>query len=183
MDSERLRLFVAVDVPLALRQELSNAVERSTFPTARWTQVEGQHVTLKFLGWCETTLLEPICEQTDRVASAGAPFRAQVSGLGVFGSLRRASVLWAGIEDGGACANLARALDASSSDLGFEREARAFTPHLTLARFRPAARIAELPPLLLQESAFEVSELVLYRSHLSATGARYEALERFPLTG
>ncbi len=178
-----LRLFIAVDVPLELRKELSRAIDRGAFPTARWTQLAGQHITLKFLGWCDSELLTPIREMVGSVAAAGAPFSARMSGLGVFGSSKRAAVLWAGIEDSGACATLAGALDVGSAALGFERETRAPTPHLTLARFKPPFRIAELPPLTLEEPTFEVAELVLYRSHLSSTGARYEAIERFPLAG
>lgn len=183
MGTDKLRLFIAVEVPLVLRQELSAVIDRSAFPTARWTQIEGQHVTLKFLGWCEAELLEPICQMTKAVSATGSPSMARVSGLGVFGSLKRASVLWAGIEDGGACATLAETLDTDSAKLGLEREVRAFTPHLTLARFKPPARIANLPPLTLQQATFEVAGLVLYRSHLSSGGARYEPLERFPLAG
>ena len=80
-------------------------------------------------------------------------------------------------------AALARDLEACLVPLGFEAEKRAFTPHLTLARFKPPASIAgvlsEEPGVA--ESSFEVGHLALYRSHLHPKGARYEVLGTIPL--
>jgi 2'-5' RNA ligase len=94
-------------------------------------------------------------------------------------------VLWAGLSDPrGAFAALVSALD----DLlaaRFEPEKREFTPHLTLARLNPPQDLRKVAAELLDVRAgggeFVVDALVLYRSHLSPRGARYEALERFPL--
>jgi 2'-5' RNA ligase len=181
MGTDKLRLFIAVDVPLDLRRELGRTLDRDAFGPGRWTDIEGQHVTLKFLGWCEPHVLEKIGEIARETASKAAPFHARLSTLGVFPSPRRAAVLWAGIEDDGACAALAGALDQRLTPLGFATEQRAFTPHLTLARFKPPIKLEELPPLAFGNPNFEVAELVLYRSHLSSEGARYEAIARYPL--
>jgi 2'-5' RNA ligase len=66
----------------------------------------------------------------------------------------------------------------------YEPEKRAFTPHLTVARFRDQV---PLPPEVLavevEGDPFEVAELVLYRSYLQRPHARYEPIERFPLGG
>jgi 2'-5' RNA ligase len=183
MGTDKLRLFIAVDVPLGLRRALSETLDRKAYGPGRWTDVESQHVTLKFLGWSERLALGKIGDAARVTASEAAPFQARLSTLGAFPSSRRAAVLWVGVEDDGACAALAGALDRRMTRLGFTAEARDFTPHLTLARFKPPRALGELSPLALETSSFEVDEVVLYRSHLSSEGARYEAIDRYPLAG
>ena len=96
----------------------------------------------------------------------------------------RARVLWVGLDDpAGLLAALARDLEAALVPLGFEAEPRAFTPHLTLARFKPPASVAGVlsdEPRVTAPS-FEVGHLALYRSHLHPKGARYEVLATIPL--
>jgi len=47
-----MRAFIAIDLPESLRAALrrKQAGFRSVSPDARWTQPEGIHLTLKFLG-------------------------------------------------------------------------------------------------------------------------------------
>jgi 2'-5' RNA ligase len=96
-----------------------------------------------------------------------------------------ARVLWVGLRDeGGGLGVIARALD-GELERDFPSEKRAFTPHLTVARFEPRVRIdpAELEAATPESTGFRVGELVLFRSHLSPKGARYEPLHRFALRG
>jgi RNA 2',3'-cyclic 3'-phosphodiesterase len=66
--------------------------------------------------------------------------------------------------------------------LGYAREARAYTPHLTLARMKSLAPIrGPLPIAPTELLPFSIDHLTLYRSRLSPRGAVYEALERFAL--
>ena len=186
MAPDRLRLFVAFDVPVEQRIRVQEAIEplRSQLPGARWTSVESQHVTLKFIGWADTGTLGAITEATRTVASGNHASEMRLTGIGAFPSPTRVRVLWAGIDDPtGLGASLAEGLSEAMEPLGVEREERGFTPHLTLARLKFPRRVDEgvlevdlgdLPP-------FPVAQVVLYRSHLSNKGARYEAIERCPL--
>lgn len=188
MSSERLRLFVAADLPPdllgALSETLASLRSRPEVASARWTQPANQHVTLKFLGWVEAGTLDPITDALAAVASSHEPATLSLSGLGAFPSARRARVLWAGLDDpAGLLAALASNLEAALAPLGFGSETRPFAPHLTLARFKPPASIAgvlsEVPPVA--EPSFEVDRLALYRSHLHPKGARYEILRSLGL--
>jgi 2'-5' RNA ligase len=190
VSSERLRLFVAADPPPDLLEALDESIaplrSRPELASARWTVPANQHVTLKFLGWVEAGTVEPIVNSLATVASSHEAATITLTGLGAFPSERRARVLWAGLEDpAGLLAALASDLDASLGSLGFEPETRAFTPHLTLARFRPPAPVAGIPSEVpgLAEPSFEVDRLHLYRSHLHPKGARYEILRSLELTG
>ena len=190
MSFERLRLFVAADPPPDLLEALDESIaplrSRPELVSARWTVPANQHVTLKFLGWVEVGTVEPIVASLAAVASSHEAATITLTGLGAFPSERRARVLWAGLEDpAGLLAALASDLDASMGSLGFESETRAFTPHLTLARFKPPASVAGVPSEVpgVAEPSFEVDRLHLYRSHLHPKGARYEILRSLELTG
>jgi RNA 2',3'-cyclic 3'-phosphodiesterase len=185
--AESLRLFVAVDMPEEAKGALEQAINpwRERLGAGRWVVRDNWHVTLKFLGRTWPRLL-PVVEAAGREVAVGvAPFEVRLSGLGVFPGPSRARVFWAGLDDrDGRLTGLAAGLDAGLAE-EFPPEKRAFTPHLTVARFNPPIPMREHAEAVADASIdaqpFPVDRLVLYRSHLSPRGARYEALEEFPL--
>jgi len=95
-------------------------------------------------------------------------------------------VLWVGIDDGAAeAARLATRVDDALADLGFERESRAFSPHVTLGRVREPRRQPGLAEVLRGGGVGRqrVERLSLMRSELSPRGARYTELAAIPLAG
>jgi 2'-5' RNA ligase len=178
------RLFVAIEIPDDVRALVAAAVEplHAERPRARWVPRENQHVTLKFLGSTWPRLVDWVLESIGEVATASEAFDTRVDGLGAFPSERRARVLWAGLDDAaGRLADLAGALD-RALEPEFAPEKRAFTPHLTVARFDPAERLPALARDLRSE-VFRVDRLVLFRSHLRRPAPVYEAVETFVLGG
>jgi 2'-5' RNA ligase len=176
---------VAVDVPsdhLARVQELT-APLRAALDGARWTPESNQHITVKFLGSTPSERLSAVAGVCAQVAATHTSAQVHLNELGAFPSLRRARVLWMGIDDpAGVLERVAGALDRGFEALGHAREARAYTPHLTLARMKAPAPIrGPLPIVPTELSPFSIDHLSLYRSHLSPRGAVYEALERFAL--
>ena len=161
------------------------APHRDSFEGARWAPVENQHITLKFLGSTLSDRLSAVSDAITSTASGVAPRAATLTSLGAFPSGRRARVLWVGVDDPDeVMATAARRLDAALEPLGFRVEKRAFHPHLTLARFKvPRLLPAELPEVAAGLEPFAVDELVLFRSRLHPKGARYEAIDAFPLGG
>jgi 2'-5' RNA ligase len=186
-EAERLRLFFAAEVPVGLRQAVGDAVASERRPSwgGRWTSVESQHVTLKFLGWTASDRLEEVRGSAETVAGGRRAADCRIGDLGAFPSLRRARVLWVGLEDpAGLTSGLAGDLDRAFERLGYAAEKRPFTPHLTLARFKSPVRLegrlgerpwGSLPP-------FQVAGFNLYRSRLHPAGARYEVLASFALS-
>ena len=155
------------------------------YADGRWAPIENQHVTLKFLGSVPEDRLDGIVDAGAGVAGVTAPGTLSLGGLGTFPGGKRMRVLWVGLIDPlDLLAGLASRLDQALEPLGFEPEKRAFTPHLTLARFKTPRHLdGPLSALELPAEPFELSEVALYRSHLSPKGARYEALQRWPLGG
>ena len=183
--SGTLRLFFAASVPLELLESLQERLAdlRSAFPQARWTGPATQHLTLKFLGATPEDRLEEVRRTGAAAAREKQGAAVSLAELGAFPSARRARVLWLGVEDpADVLTGLAQGLGHALEALGFTVEARTFTPHLTLARFKDPVKLPPEPSLSGSTlPPFEVSEVGLWRSHLSPKGARYELLEVFPL--
>jgi 2'-5' RNA ligase len=183
-EAKPLRLFAAVEIPEEVRAALAEAVTpfRERFPKARWVPLRNQHVTVKFLGSTYPRLVEWVPETISGVAGRHEPFATRVEGLGAFPRARTARVLWAGLEDdAGRLERLAADLDQAFAR-EFALEKRAFTPHLTLARFDPPVGLETLE-VAFESEPFEIDRIVLFRSHLRRPAPVYESIGVFPLAG
>jgi RNA 2',3'-cyclic 3'-phosphodiesterase len=184
------RCFVAVPIGEDLRERLRAGVERwRSQPPAtelRWTDPDGWHVTLAFLGSTDPRRIPDVSAALAAVAGDVPRFEVRAGGIGTFPRPRAARVLWFRLHDGdGRLAELAaRVRDA----VGHTEEAEArFRPHLTLARVQNS-RGVRLPPgwpdvREVPAGLLAVDGLVLYRSHLGRGPARYEPLATAPLAG
>jgi 2'-5' RNA ligase len=185
-EARPLRLFVAVDIPVDVRELVEREVApiRERHPRARWVPTQNQHVTLKFLGSTWPRLVEAVTRTVGDVASDHASFETHVAELGAFPSARRARVLWVALDDPERrLARIGAALDDALAK-EFPPEKRAFTPHLTVARFDPQVPLGEeIEGVELRSRPFLIEELILFRSHLRRPAPVYEPLERFALGG
>ncbi|MFI5098835.1 MAG: RNA 2',3'-cyclic phosphodiesterase [Candidatus Acidiferrales bacterium] len=184
-----MRLFVAIDIPEDVRTTIGAlaAKLRPTYRDARWVRIEGLHVTLKFIGETPSEKAAEI-----KAALASIPPRASIPinfrGLGFFPNERRPRVLWVGIETGSELAALAEAVETALGALGFPREERAFSPHLTLARFDTPRGLDALHSAVekagpIEFGATTAKEFHLYQSVLKAGWAEYTRLATFSFAG
>jgi 2'-5' RNA ligase len=150
-----------------------------------WVGRDNFHLTLKFLGNVDPGRLEGIVAALGSAAAGCGPFELSVAGLGAFPSPTRPRVLWAGLDEGATeAARLAERVDGALAQLGFERETRAFSPHVTLGRVREPRRQPGLAEVL-RGGGFgrqHVDRLSLMQSTLSPRGARYTELAALPLS-
>jgi len=174
-------------MPDAVRETIrreQRAIKRE-LPRARWTRPEGQHLTLKFLGETTTCQLTRLKVEIAAHTAGLAAVSVGLMGSGFFPSPRRPRVAWiGGRADGGAEA--AKAVEVAAAKVGFAPERRAWSLHLTQARFdRPWPRGAVERFLEwgrgLDFEPFICREVVLFESELRPGGAVYTALERFSL--
>jgi RNA 2',3'-cyclic 3'-phosphodiesterase len=184
-----MRLFVALDIPEDVRSSLAALVSHlhPSCRSARWARIEGLHVTLKFIGEASP---EKTAEINTALASipSRAPIPLSFRGLGFFPNERRPRVLWAGIEAGPDLAALAAAVETALAGLGIARDERAFSPHLTLARFDTprgldALHAAILKAVHLEFGVSTAREFHLYQSVLKPGGAEYTRLATFSFAG
>lgn len=182
------RAFIAADLPPipaidALVRELHEASR-----DLKVVSTDHLHLTLKFLGDTEEGLIPEIVGAMREAIVGEAAFTIRVRGTGAFPNLARPSVLWVGLEGGEPLARMARALDDGVAPLGYERERRPWSPHVTLARIR-GSRGLDRAKTLLHAHADEVfaeariEEIRLKRSVLRPQGPEYTTLEAVKLEG
>jgi len=144
------------------------------------------HVTLKFLGQTEESLVPEIEKRIEAACAGVPPFRIKLKGMGAFPSLSNIRVVWVGIENGEPLEKIARALENSMSELGFKEEKRGFKPHLTLARMRSGRNAADVQEILKANAASEfgdylVDRIRLKKSVLSPQGPTYSVVHEHRL--
>jgi len=190
-ENERIRMFVALDLPEPMRHGIAAWSEAELGdPALRRVAPESLHVTLAFLGSRPPGDVE-------RVARAMAESRAPAPLLELRDPAPRPPrgrpklfalpVISPGAEQ--LQAQLSRIL---ISERLYEPEKRPFWPHVTVARVRAEGRgsrrpmrVERLPgslPAELTEPSFS-GRLKLYRSVLQSQGARYAPLAQVELPG
>lgn len=179
MSSPRIRLFVAVPLPPAIRNWAGASIDvlRDRTPGARWVDPATMHITCKFIGWMDPSHLDEVIGVVSHVARGHRASELAIGALGAFPRPTRARVLWAGLQDPDSLlSSMAGELDRDLAPLGVVPESRAFTAHLTLARLKVPAPVDLEIGLPSPPPAFRADRLVLYRSRLSPQGARYESI-------
>jgi 2'-5' RNA ligase len=184
-----VRLFIAADLPAAVRTRLGEAqTGLAALPfDVRWTRPDGIHLTFTFLG-------EVPADRVDRIGSAlrssgcrgMAPVALAARGVGVFPERGRPRVIWAGVVgEVEAAGRVKRAIDEALMPLGVTPEERPYRPHLTLGRVT-GGRGGDWRGVVERHAqddfgAFEMRACVLFESRLGPGGARYRAIESVAL--
>jgi 2'-5' RNA ligase len=111
-----------------------------------------------------------------------------LSGAGCFPNFRRPRVVWIGVKAHRTVFALAEDVEEACELLGFERDARGFTPHLTIGRVKKelagaGASLERAAQSLHSEHVLHVSSLDLMQSELGPSGPKYRVLARLALTG
>lgn len=175
-------MFTAIRIPEEAKILISSLYDDLKTPSSvKWVKKENLHITLKFLG--ETDKKDAIKEKIKEVEEVSSPFKVSLKGVGAFPSPKRAKILWIGVEEGAInLKNLFVALENNVQDLGFEKEMRKFTPHITFARVKKDKY--SLPENVdFSLDSFLVNEVTLFKSTLTPKGPIYEIISEVPLRG
>ena len=182
------RDFISVDLPkLDTLRALTDELIRTGAPL-KLVDLHQVHLTLKFLGETEEALVSKI-EETMRASVAGVtPFTVRLTGTGAFPNLRRMNVLWVGMVGGEPLVEVARRLDAGVEPLGFPREKRSLSPHVTIGRVKGGGGLDPLRRVVTDHAgdAFGeayVDRIRLKKSVLTPQGPAYSTVEEVPLSG
>ncbi len=187
-----LRLFIAVEIPHGIRQAIHDkataVLQRTVGPLVRFVPPENMHLTLKFLGDVSPSSVELLTRMLRAEADSLRPFDMRISGLGSFPSLKRARVIYIGIQAEAGLEALHRGVESASRRLGYESEERPFSPHLTVGRVRQDVTVSDQQRI---RSALEglridslgtarVDSVHLFKSDLKPSGSVYTKLFAAP---
>ncbi len=182
------RAFISADLPSIPSLENLARDLRLASRDLKVVSVDHLHLTLKFLGDTEEGLVAEILSAIREAAAGVSPFTIRVRGTGAFPNLSRPRVLWVGIEGGEALGRMANSLNESLAALGFPREERAWSPHVTLARVRGPRDLARAQALLRGHvddlfAEVRVEEVRLKKSVLRPQGPEYSTVGAVRLEG
>jgi 2'-5' RNA ligase len=182
--AESFRGFIAIEIVESIRFELTSLLKKhipAPSPGIRFVQPALIHLTLKFLGEVSAGQAAEISDCLASICATTAPFRFQVIGLGTFPSWDRPRTLWAGIKFPPALELLYHQIETAIFGIGFPREGRIFSPHITLARVSDHCNLVAIqkaihPLKLIQDPNFgmnPVSVIVFFKSTLQPKGPIY----------
>lgn len=183
-----VRAFIAISLSTEITRQLNQVIEnlQARLPgvAIRWAPAQNIHLTIKFLGDVSISNLEMVKKIIQVEASHHSAFEMSVGNLGAFPTINRPQVLWVGIEAPQELYAIQGGIESEAARLGYARENRPFSPHLTLARTarnvtpedvrQIGSVLAGYPVGYL--GALRVQELHLYQSDLQRSGAVYTRL-------
>lgn len=182
-----IRTFIAIEIPAAVQNRIAELQDTLGEEGQRisWIKPRNIHLTLKFLGDTPEKQIEAIGSALERTLARSGQFEFAVRGLSAFPNLRRARVLWVGVEKSGdEFARLAKNINDELIQFGFAEENRKFTPHLTLGRVKSQLSqtfITAFKGIEFVGGKVVAQEVTVMRSDLRPAGAVYTPLKRMAL--
>jgi 2'-5' RNA ligase len=178
------RLFVAIDLPESVKNSISSIC--CGLQEAKWVNIKQLHLTLRFIGEVDDRVFLKIKESLSGISEA--PFSLTLGGVGCFPPRRPPRVLWIGIEKCDTLLSLAAKIEHTLVEkCGIEPEGRAFSPHITIARFRETKPAGVSEYVTRHQSfhteSFPVDVFHLYSSTLTPAGAEHRRECSYPLLG
>jgi 2'-5' RNA ligase len=186
--AELIRSFIAIELPTTVKQELTtleDLLKKRCPQVVRWVDPQNIHVTLKFLGDVDSDRVDEINMAIDEATQGMSPFHLELKDLGVFPNLNKVNIIWVDTKgDLDKLTYLQKQIESNMEQLGFAREDRDFTPHLTLGRVRDYASPDDRKKIgqVLAQTAFASAQVItvnsvnLMKSQLTNTGAIYTRL-------
>jgi 2'-5' RNA ligase len=182
-----LRAFIAVELPLEIRQTVcaaTSTLRNEIGALVRWVPIENMHLTLKFLGDVSPPNVELLSQMLRAEMDLFNCFDLRLNGLGSFPNLKRPRVLYIGIQAPAALEALQHGIESGSSRLGYGSEERGFSPHLTIGRVKQNVTATEQQAIrhALENTQIDslgtarVNSVELFKSDLKPTGSVYTRL-------
>ncbi|MBA3869943.1 MAG: RNA 2',3'-cyclic phosphodiesterase [Anaerolineae bacterium] len=176
------RLFLALDLPEALKTRLKALCVG--LAGARWITHAQMHLTLRFIG--DVDAAQQAALQTGLATIRATPFKMALQGIGQFPPKGNPRVIWAGIQADDKLYTLQNRIEQIITGIGFEPADHTFSPHITLARFKIPPSTANVQHYMalhqsFKTDAFEVTQFILFSSHLTTSGPIYRTEGLFPL--
>lgn len=181
-----MRIFTAIDFSPGEKKVLAEYVRKleKHFPGFKWINASSWHITLKFIGEADQSIVDAIINILKEKIVMKA-FSLETNTAGFFPPGGKARVLYLGLDYSESLEHCFKTIDTALSVIGIEKELRPFRPHITLARLKSLALKERDKEALIQVSApqlkIKISEIVLMQSLFERSGVRYTPVQRFSL--
>jgi len=187
--SEKIRIFIAIELPEDIKKNLEGLQEELKKASAdvKWVKPENIHLTLKFLGSVPVQQIPEIVQELKNGLAAFGFFSVGIAKIGSFPEKGKPRVIWAGVEKGNEIvARLQDKVEDLLQRFNFACEEREYSSHLTIGRVKGPNNIKSLQELLagkfsVQFGEMPVEDISIIRSDLKPDGPAYTILERIKL--
>jgi len=180
------RGFIAIDIDTNSKiKELIQAIKKIQ-ADVKLVEPENIHITLKFLGDVHEERIRDIESIIANACKNSKPFTINLVGTGVFPNQNYVKVIWIGIEDITLIEPIATYINDNLVNLGFKKDNRLFSPHITIGRVRTAKNKQELIALIQQFQNVEfgkqdINSIKLMKSVLTPKGPIYSIVKELSL--
>lgn len=182
----QFRGFISIDIgSFPKLVQIENEIKNSG-AIVKLVEPKNVHITLKFLGDTDEGQMDSIEEIMKDSIDGIEPFNIKLKGAGVFPNQKYIKVLWMGIENWENIRKISRKIDEQISGLGFEKEKREFSAHLTIARVKSAKNKEKLLQIIdkyqdIEFANIKVDAIKLKKSDLTPEGPIYSTLKEVKL--
>jgi len=182
----QLRAFISIDIPFAETLKKLHKEIIKTQADVKLVEPDNVHITLKFLGEIHDNLIEDINKIIESSVEQIKPFTITLFGTGAFPNKDYMKVLWIGIKNTEQIQTLAQNIDEQLTKLGFKKETRGFSAHLTIGRVRSARQKEKLQQIIQNNEHTEfieikVDSIKLKQSTLTPQGPIYTTIKEIKL--
>lgn len=188
-----IRAFIAIELSSEIHHRLDQVSkqlkDQLVNMPVRWVPGQNIHLTLKFLGDVSIANLDMLTKILESTVSAHHTFEISAGGLGAFPKIHQPRVIWIGLEVPPELIAIQHSLELETARVGYPREERPFSPHLTLGRVSRNVSVVETQAIARALEATKVGFLGvtrvmainLFRSDLNPDGAVYTRIYSAPL--
>lgn len=163
---------------VGFRDALASSLDELSGVKLRWQTQAQLHITLKFLGELAESRVSELEATLEKAISSIPEFDILLEKSGCFPQQGPLRIVWAGVADpSGNMSACAASIEEHFSEIGFPKEKRTFSPHITLARVKTDNSHGELrervQAMKLPSIAQHVHSVSLFQSRLLSSGAEY----------
>lgn len=181
--SGKIRSFFAFDIEdYKIEKRISEiqGMLANTGADLKIVSTNNMHLTIRFLGDIPISMVDVLSEEMKNLQFSS--FKLEIRGVGAFPKLNYPRVIWAGIRKGSKLLeDIFSQLEYRLTGLGFKKDNKGFSPHLTIARVRTGKNKARLAELIMELEDYEfgivnIDCLRLKKSDLTPRGPIYTNL-------
>ncbi len=179
------RLFVAISVPEKMVESFAHFQKTLSLTELRWTETENHHLTLAFLGYVDTTNVNKVVSELEKIAALTKTFQLEFQRISLAPPNVIPRMIWAKFALNDTYSNLVDQIFASVESYTTEQSRVEKIPHITLARFREDSQvegISLVQPVVVPRT-IEVTNFSLFESILSSDKSTYLELSSFKMQG
>lgn len=141
--AQKLRLFIAIHLSGELKDYLWTVIEKlySEGDDIKWVPKENLHLSIKFLGDTDELEIPAIESALARAVLKLKSFNITTDDINTFGKISRPKVIYCAIKECPPLEELKNIIEYELEKIGFERDTKKFTPHITMARIKSTSNL------------------------------------------